>query len=329
VTVALTLVVRDEAEILEANLEYHLAAGVDVVLVTDHRSEDRTPEILEECGRSAAVRVFREDAHFVEQQRWQTRMARVAFAEYGADWVLLGDADEFWWPHGGSLGDALARVPDAYGSVLGLQRNFVPLRGDGSAFAQRMVVRLAMAAPINDPATPFRPVAKVAVRANPGVVVGKGGGHQVFGIHGEQLEAWQPLEILHFPLRSREQCARKYEKTWTGWQANMRGDLARAQQAADADQQDAMWERLALDDAAVQQGIEDGSLVIDTRLRDALRAIERGTDVDLCRSADPHQLSSLAFAEAELVRRQRWLDDLDRRVWSLCDRGAVRRLRAP
>ena len=328
-TVALTLVVRDEAEILEANLEYHLAAGVDVVLVTDHRSEDRTPEILDTFRRSAAVHVFREEAHFVEQQRWQTRMARVAFAEYGADWILLGDTDEFWWPHGASLGDALARVPARYGSVLGLQRNFVPLRGDGAAFGERMIVRLSMAAPINDPATPFRPVAKVAVRAGPEVVVGKGGGHQVFGIRGEPLDAWHPLEILHFPLRSREQCARKYEKTWTGWQSNLRGDLARAQQTADGDRRDAMWERLALDDDAVRRGIEDGSLVVDTRLRDALRAIaRRGSEVALDPSADPYQLFAHAFREAELVRRQRWLDDLERRVGSLRDRGVVRRLRA-
>jgi hypothetical protein len=180
-------------------------------------------------------------------------------------------------------------------------------------------VRLALDAPINDPATPFRPVAKVAVRAGPDVVVGEGGGHQVFGIRGEPLAAWQPLEILHFPLRSREQCARKYEKTWTGWRANSRGDLARAQQAAGAHQQDAMWEQLALDDAAVQQGIQDGSLVIDTRLRDALRAIEQGTEVVLDPSSDPYQLFAVAFAEAELVRRQRWLDDLERLVRELED----------
>jgi hypothetical protein len=190
-----------------------------------------------------------------------------------------------------------------------------------------MVHRLSASAPINDPATPFRPVAKVAVRATPDVVVGKGGGHQVFGIRGAALEAWHPVEVLHFPLRSREQCARKYEKTWTGWERNLRGDLARAQQTSEIDRADAMWERLALDDAAVNTGLATGSLVTDVRLRDALRPSEAHA---LARPAlDPAEdgLTASVFGEAELVRKQRWVDDLDRRVNALEERRIVRRVR--
>ena len=326
--VALTLVVRDEEEILEASLDYHLAAGVDLVLVTDHRSQDRTPEILDRYRHAGVARVFREEARFIEQHEWQTRMARLAFSDHGAEWVLLGDTDEFWWPRGGSLRDALGRVPAGYGSVRGLQHNFVPLRGDDAPFAERMVVRLSATAPINDPATPFRPVAKVAVRGSPDVVVA-GGGHHVFGVRGGQLEAWQPVEILHFPLRSREQCARKYEKTLTGWRANLRADLARAEQTAAADRSDAMWERLALDDVAVRTGIAEGSLVTDTRLRDALRALGRGdADGVFGGASDGDQRLALVFSEAELVRRQRWLDEVESRVHELEHPPVRRRLRS-
>jgi hypothetical protein len=320
VRVVLTLVVRDEEDILSENLDYHLRAGVDLVLVTDHRSHDGTPELLERYRRKGVVRVFREEARFNAQQHWQTAMARLASTDHEADWVILGDADEFWWPRGGSLREALARVPSEYGSVRGLQRNFVPLRGGGAEFAERMVIRLSASAPINDPATPFRPVVKVAVRASPDVVVGKGGGHQVFGIRGAALEAWHPVEVLHFPLRSREQCARKYEKTWTGWERNLRGDLARAKQTSEIDSVDAMWERLALDEAAVQTGLADGSLVTDVRLRDALRP---NGDHTLSRPGPDlaeDELAASVFGEAELVRKQRWVDDLERRVNALDER---------
>jgi len=320
VKIVLTLVVRDEEEILEANLDYHLAAGVALVLVIDHRSEDRTPEILESYRRTGAVHVFREEAQFVPQGEWQTRLGRLAFTRYGADWVLLGDADEFWWPHGGNLVEAFARVPERCGSALALQRNFVPVRGGDSFFAERMVFSLTADAPINDPATPFRPVAKVAFRGSADVVLAKGGGHQVFGTHGELLEAWRPAEILHFPLRSLEQCARKYEKTWTGWRSNLRADLARARQTADADHAEAMWDRLALDEAAVQRGLEEGSLAVDTRLRDALRAVRRAEEVVFEGSPSVDERLALAFSEAEAVRRQRWLDGLDSRLRRLEDR---------
>jgi hypothetical protein len=42
-----TLVVRDESDIVGAQIDYHLNAGVDFVLATDHDSSDGTTEILE------------------------------------------------------------------------------------------------------------------------------------------------------------------------------------------------------------------------------------------------------------------------------------------
>ena len=100
-------------------------------------------------------------------------MARAAATEHGADWVLLGDADELWWPRGGSLKDVLAEVPQRYGIVRAISRYFVPRPDDERSFAERMTVRLTPRAPINDPATPFRPVAKLAHRAHPGRRRGK------------------------------------------------------------------------------------------------------------------------------------------------------------
>jgi len=334
-----TLLVRDEADIIAEHLDYHLGAGVDFVIVTDHRSRDGTTEILESYQHAGVLRLIREDGEFARQSEWQTRMARLASTEHEADWVINSDADEFWWPCGPSLKDVLSAVPNRYGVVLGVVRNFVPRREDRGTFSERMTVRLSASAPINDPATPFRPVVKVAHRGHPAVVVGEGGSHRVFGLPGEVLDAWHPVEVLHVPLRSREQCARKYRKTWTGWAENLRGDLARAKQASDEGRPNPIWDRVALDDSDVERGLAEGSLVSDTRLRDALRLLQRNAVAPSTatwnqRSAPPllgeivgHALDAAVFEEAELIRHRRWIDELEARVVRLEHPTRTRRSR--
>jgi hypothetical protein len=324
----MTLVVRDEVDILEAHLGYHLNAGVDFVIATDHRSRDGTTEILDSYERAGVLRRIAEESEFTQQGAWQTRMARLAATEHKADWVINSDADEFWWPRGSSLKDALAAVPRRYGVVRGLVRNFVPRRRGAGGFPDGLTYRLAISAPINDPATPFRPVVKAAHRGDRAVVVGEGGSHQVYGVSGALLRDWYPLEVLHFPLRTREQCARKYRKTWTGWAQNLRGDLAQARQASDEGRRNPIWDRVALDDRDVERGLADGSLVSDVRIRDTLRLPsstsalpapgpeERSRSLPLPTRAelDAHAFEVAVFEEAELIRRQRWADELESRV---------------
>ena len=83
------------------------------MVATDNGSEDGTTEILERYERAGFLRLLREDGDDMRQQEWVTRMARLAATDCGADWVINSDADEFWWPRGGTLKDVLALVPRA------------------------------------------------------------------------------------------------------------------------------------------------------------------------------------------------------------------------
>jgi hypothetical protein len=78
---------------------------------------------------------------------------------------------------------------------------------------------------------------------------------------------------------------------------------------------------LVVDDDAVQRGLENGSLVIDTRLRDALRAIGEGkrpTFPSPSASDDAeYAVEAAALSEAYAVRAQRQLDSLEQRLLSL------------
>ena len=55
----MTLRTRDQADIVEAVVSFHLNAGVDYVIATDHRSQDGTAEILARYARDGVLRLSR------------------------------------------------------------------------------------------------------------------------------------------------------------------------------------------------------------------------------------------------------------------------------
>jgi hypothetical protein len=267
--IVMTIVVKDEADIIDANLRYHLDAGVDFVLATDHGSSDGTTEILRRYEREGCLQLIRQESDAFEQGPWVTEMARTAATRLGGDWIINADADEFWWPHAGSLQDVFAAVPPGYGSVRGIWRHFVLRPDTAEPFYERMVVRRE---PALEPADPYCANAKVAHRADPNVRVVRGN-HDAFGEGLALLREWVPLEILHFPIRSLEHLERKYQKTYVGHRAGS-GLVPRhitRLAAGLRDDPDRLYRDLLVDDAALEQGVAQGSLMIDTRLRDRLR----------------------------------------------------------
>jgi Glycosyl transferase family 2 len=268
----MTLLVRNEADIVDAQIAFHLNAGVDFVVATDNLSEDGTTEILERYAREGHLHLIREPGDDIRQSEWVTRMARLAATDFGADWVLNSDADEFWWPTATSLKEILAVVPVRYGVVRGAWRNFVPRPDDDRTFADRMTVRYCTPSFHPHPLTTH---SKSAHRAVEDVRVGRGN-HEAFGPGLLPLRGWYPIEVLHFPVRSLDQCRRKYVDHFLALEKNAEkgipGHLTEAHRAWRAGRLDEFYAPLVVDDAALERGLATGTYAIDTRLRDALRA---------------------------------------------------------
>jgi Glycosyl transferase family 2 len=264
-----TLVVRDEADIVDAQLAYHLNAGVDFVIATDHESRDGTTEILESYASAGYLRRIPRSG-WNEEATWRTQMARLAASEHGADWVINTDADEFWMPRRGTLKQLLEAVPAEVGIVFALSRQFVPRPESIPDFAERMLVRLSTTSAINDPTSPYRPHAKVAHRGDPDVVV-RHGGHTAVSRRFAALPDWYPADVLHFPFRLLEQYERKCVRRA---QADKPlGQYVRAFEARERGRIADAYRSLVVDDETLARGRCSGNLVVDLRLRDALRAI--------------------------------------------------------
>jgi hypothetical protein len=320
----MTLLARDEADIVDAWLSFHLNAGADFVVAMDNRSVDGTTEILERYAREGHVRLLREPGEDLRQDEWVTRMARLAATEHGADWVINSDADEFWWPRGATLRDMLAAVPPRYGTVGAFLRMFVPRPAGEGSFAERMTVRFSALAPINDPASLYKPIRKVIHRGHPEIRVTRGN-HALIDSPFAPLRGWFPIEVFHFPLRSPEQCARKaelqgkaferIERAPTAYHANMFAALR-------SGTIDDYYASLVVSDQEVEYGVDTGRLVVDTRLRDALRQLESSGGrlsfplPTLVEDA-AYAVEAAVLGEADVVRLQRRLDTLERRLQTL------------
>jgi hypothetical protein len=211
----MTLLVRDEQDVIEANIRYHLSRGIDHIIVTDNRSTDATRNIVGDFERAGTVTVIDEPGDDYSQAIWVTRMARLA-AQMGADWVINADADEIWWPLEGDLKRLFAGVPRECGSVTVPRHNMLPLRIlDGHPF-EKMVIREACS--LNAQGLPLP--GKVAHRASADVYVEQGNHAVSSASLGPNLDT-DGMSIFHFPHRSYAQFERKIANGGAAYDRNV------------------------------------------------------------------------------------------------------------
>jgi len=284
--------IRDEGDVLEHNLRFHHALGVDHFIVTDNGSTDETVDILARYADAGLLTVvsapntdYRE-----EGAQWMTDMARMAATDLGADWVVHTDADEFWWPIEGTLDQVLASVDERYGVLIAPRCEFIGRPDGPGTFADRLTIREARAR--------YQP--KVAHRADPDVVMLDRGPHDVAAmgpsgdvadsvrppgrpvhrvIRNQELGAaswheeetrltwapWWPVRILHFPVRSSAQFKRRTQIAIFEGMFPDRGRFRRLREHYEAGRFGELYSELIFDQSEVDAGLREGRLVVDER----------------------------------------------------------------
>ncbi len=294
----MALKVRDEEDILDQNLRYHRAQGVDFFIVTDNGSTDRTPEILARWADAGLAKVIDEPGDDLAQSghEWITRMAREAATEHGADWVIHADADELWWPLEGSIKDALASIPAEYGVVIGPRAEFAARPDGPGEFYERLTLRTAR----------FMLRPKVAHRAYPDVFVLHEGQHDVTigadlpdafervrppgrpvlravreeAASGEDFRlVWAPrfpLEIFHFPIRSLAQYRLRVEVLLANPAFANPDMIGRLNRARERDDLEEFYAGLLADESQIERELEAGDLVHDDRVKRFMEGVTDG-----------------------------------------------------
>jgi Glycosyl transferase family 2 len=266
----MTLLVRNEEDIVAANIGYHLSRGVDFVIATDNLSTDNTAEILRGYERTGRLRYLFEPTDDYSQDLWVSRMAHLAAAEHNADWVMHVDADEFWWPEtGDSLKEPLQRVNVALDGIVVQRSNFVRVPdAGGGPFHRVMQYRERHSKNALGETLP----GKIAHRARQSVSVRQG--NHGFTIDGQPARVADCTEFLifHFPLRSSRQFRTKIAHGGAAYARNTRLDPGVGQtwrqlyELELAGTLGAYVEKQAVSAVALSRRIQAGDLVHDDRL---------------------------------------------------------------
>ena len=211
---AMTILVKNEADIIEDNIRFHARQGVDCFAVMDNGSDDGTRELLEKLKSEFDLHVIDQPEQNYQQAAWMTQLAEYARLTLKADLVISNDADEFWISKtGGSLKQHLS----ADDSVVTVKRHNMALSEDAlkpgyhymdSNLVVKNPIMYDSNAQINETA-----VSMLLVKISPKTIVNphglikmKGGNHRAK--HGWRLinkrdEA--SITVYHYPIRNYQQ----------------------------------------------------------------------------------------------------------------------------
>jgi hypothetical protein len=211
VTLAMTVMVRDEADVIEAMIEHHLRQGVDVLIVTDNGSTDGTTEILEALAAEGRIHLSHEPTHDKRQAQAVTDMARRAATDFGADWVINADADEFWVPvdRSTTLGAVFAEMPTAIRSFTVPVIDMIGAPAEDGSGLGRLVYRDTRPVEVlNAVGLLAHSTHDSAHVGDPDVTVSQGNHYVSIASAGSPPEGLG-VEVLHLPWRSWRQYERK------------------------------------------------------------------------------------------------------------------------
>ncbi len=197
--IVMTLLVRNEQDVIAENILFHHHQGVDAFIVMDNLSTDSTVEIVRELARSIPIELLHQDQDTYSQSVWVTEMARAAATDHGADWVINNDADEFWMFPGFDAPAYLQRFQADVSGVRLNRHNAVLVRGQSrNGFAAHPCSSVLFEQQSLNPLGSPLP-GKCLHRASAQITVEQGN----HGISGEtgRVVCCDQARILHFPYR--------------------------------------------------------------------------------------------------------------------------------
>jgi len=209
----MTILVKDEVDIIEVNIRTHASLGVDGFVVMDNGSTDGTREVLSKLQKEYQIVIIDQKGDY-NQAKWMRELAYRAKNRLQADWVINNDADEFWIPKNGlNLKENLAFK----GSVLSVHRYNMLLEKEkewfNSSYHVENPIFYSKSTQLSNKNLSII-LAKIAPKTvvNPhGLIYLRGGNHKALHIANirdylrsgyDKIKRFEHIEVFHYPIRS-------------------------------------------------------------------------------------------------------------------------------
>jgi predicted transcriptional regulator len=220
--IAMTVMVRDEADIIAAMLDHHITQGIDTIIVTDNGSIDGTTQILEDFASRGLIELRHDPVHKKQQYTVVTQMARDAYTQFGADWVVNADADEFFIAVDPALtlADALRMTPKSIRTFTVPVTNMTGPPALSGTGLQRLIYRDRRSAEeLQNKGLMPHPTADSIHIGDADIEISQGNHFVSLKPNGEPPET-AAIEVLHFPSRSWQQYRNKVEISGNAYASN-------------------------------------------------------------------------------------------------------------
>ncbi|MCG2784164.1 MAG: glycosyltransferase family 2 protein [Anaerolineae bacterium] len=273
--IVMTLLIRDEADIIRDNIEFHLNHGVDFIVAMDNHSVDGTTDILREYEKAGKLQYIYEPSDDYLQDVWVTNLARQAFSRHQADWVINGDADEFFISQNGTLKDVLKTISPAIGMITVKRHDMVPMaRPEAESPPVEMIYRKQFS---NEWVLGNPIVDKIIHRGTPDIQIARGG-HAVASKFIKQQVPCSDIITFHYPIRSVEQFTKKVRNVGSGRRKNnLTGSRYDYWYSSLLDESlGDVYLSYQLDDQQIKDKISSGDIIEDRRLAVILARLHTG-----------------------------------------------------
>lgn len=275
--IAMTLLVRDEEDIIYENIWHHYMQGVSSFIVMDNKSRDRTAEIIREASGFVSIDYVYQGRDDYNQSEWVTQMARRAKEKFDADWVINSDADEFWCHSEGRISDFLSALPADIGCIDVPRFNAVMINSVHHTGLPETHPRRSVIFDLESTNSLGKPLPSKCLHRGSEEVLVASGNHSVENIVGKKATQ-TGLRIFHYPYRTLHRYEQKIAAGGAAYARNTslpagvgitwrrqyeelkRGDLR------------SFWESCFVPDEESQINLVSGRFFEDSSVKDAVQA---------------------------------------------------------